>query len=480
MKRVLIVEDEEVVREKIVRTIKWSEEVVLAGAVESGAEALKVCEEVMPEIAFIDIQMPVMDGITLTERLKEKIPHLKVVLLTAYSEFSYARRGIELNVEKYILKYELNEGMLNQILQELSRKIDGENEKVEKQEVLKRLLFEQLTMEKCIDIMDKAGIYWPQSRVYLCWLNCASQEEINRICSHWKTAGIKTECCWVSETAAVLFCSRKQGIRGEIQSKIKMQAEADKDILFIDSEKEVEAWHIHEIFKKMFKVNEMFLFFGESNLISMRLTEFITPFQFQDDLTYIRNELKQRQYDTAVKRIRFLLENKAMRSCNKDALEECLDQLIGEIYEEVSRHDTTISHSWALDMFKRIRACRNMKQIVEIMTEELDKMKKAANMSRKMYQILNYLDEHYMEDLTQEELARRFDWNPSYLSQMFRKELGITYKDYINERKLKKAKELLEEGKLSVEQIAELTGFKSANYFYKIFKKKTGMKPREY
>ncbi|WP_419066724.1 response regulator, partial [Hungatella sp.] len=104
MKKVLIVEDETVVREKIIEAIDWSQDIVLAGAVENGAEALKICEQVMPEIAFVDIQMPVMDGITLTAKLKEKNPHLKVVLLTAYSEFNYARKAIELNVEKYVLK----------------------------------------------------------------------------------------------------------------------------------------------------------------------------------------------------------------------------------------------------------------------------------------------------------------------------------------------------------------------------------------
>ena len=125
MKKVLIVEDETVVREKIIEAIDWSQDIVLAGAVENGAEALKICEQVMPEIAFVDIQMPVMDGITLTAKLKEKNPHLKVVLLTAYSEFNYARKAIELNVEKYVLKYELNEITLNQIVRELSQKIDN-------------------------------------------------------------------------------------------------------------------------------------------------------------------------------------------------------------------------------------------------------------------------------------------------------------------------------------------------------------------
>ena len=78
--------------------------------------------------------------------------------------------------------------------------------------------------------------------------------------------------------------------------------------------------------------------------------------------------------------------------------------------------------------------CRNMKQIVDIMTEELEKIKRSVSMSRKMCQILDYLDKNYLEDITQEDLARQFDWNPSYLSQMFRKEMGITYKEYINER----------------------------------------------
>ena len=480
MKKVLIVEDETVVREKIIEAIDWSQDIVLAGAVENGAEALKICEQVMPEIAFVDIQMPVMDGITLTAKLKEKNPHLKVVLLTAYSEFNYARKAIELNVEKYVLKYELNEITLNQIVRELSQKIDNSNENAGRQAVLGRLLFECLSQGECIMIMNKAGIFWKRNRVYLCCVNNASQEKVNSICERLKTAHIMTEYRQVSESSVVIFCSSEGENGSRIRGEIKKQAESNREFLFIDTMEEIDAWRLHESYLKILRVSEMFLFFGERNLVSIEMADSVIPFLYQEDLKSIRENLKQRQYDTAINQIEVLLEKKAMNSRNKEGLEECLDQLTAEIYEEMSRYDTTVSHGWALDMFKRIHMCRNMKQIVDIMTEELEKIKRSVSMSRKMCQILDYLDKNYLEDITQEDLARQFDWNPSYLSQMFRKELGITYKEYINERKLKKAKELLAEGKLSVEQIAEITGYKSVNYFYKIFKKKTGMKPREY
>lgn len=480
MKKILIVEDESVVREKIVKDIQWSEEIVLAGKVENGAEALKLCERVMPDIVFADIQMPVMDGIALAERLKKKNPYIRIVLLTTYSEFGYAQKAIDLAVDKYVLKYETGQRELNQIIQEICRKIDIENQSGGRREALRRFLFEKLSPDECKRLMNRAGILWNQNRVYLCCVNHGSKENISSICAGLKTEQNMTDYHWVSESSAVIFCKREQGSEACLRSEIKRLAETNRELLFIDMEEETDAWKIHEAFLKMLKVNEMFLFFGERNLISTGILDLVTPFLYQDDLLYIREDISQRRYDTAAERIRLLLEKKAMNSRNKKALEECLDQLTAEIFEEVSRRDDAVSHSYALDLFKKVHSCRNMKQIVELLTEELGRIKRTENLSRKMCRILDYLDKNYLESITQEDLARQFDWNPSYLSQMFRKELGITYKEYINERKLKKAKELLAEGKLSVEQIAELTGYGSVNYFYKIFKKKTGKKPREY
>ena len=93
---------------------------------------------------------------------------------------------------------------------------------------------------------------------------------------------------------------------------------------------------------------------------------------------------------------------------------------------------------------------------------------------------LNYIDFHYMEPLNLEGLAARFVINKNYLSSRFHKEVGVTVTDYINGVRVRQAEQLLEKTALSMQNVAEQSGFSDANYFTRIFKKINGLSPNEY
>ncbi len=105
MTRVLIVDDEKYVRMGIKGETDWSLigcEVV--GEASNGLEGLEKAEELRPDLVVSDIRMPKMDGIQMAEKILEKYPGTKVIFLTAYSEFEYARQAIRLGVSDYLLK----------------------------------------------------------------------------------------------------------------------------------------------------------------------------------------------------------------------------------------------------------------------------------------------------------------------------------------------------------------------------------------
>lgn len=105
MTKVMIVDDEKYVRMGIKTETDWSLigcEVV--GEAGNGLEALELAEEVRPDLVVSDIRMPKMDGIELAEKLTEKYPGVKVIFLTAYNEFEYARQAIRIGVSDYLLK----------------------------------------------------------------------------------------------------------------------------------------------------------------------------------------------------------------------------------------------------------------------------------------------------------------------------------------------------------------------------------------
>ena len=94
--------------------------------------------------------------------------------------------------------------------------------------------------------------------------------------------------------------------------------------------------------------------------------------------------------------------------------------------------------------------------------------------------IITEIQEHYTENITLTELAKKYGISVGYLSSLIKENVGLSYSDYVTARRIQKAKELLEDERLSMEQIAEQTGFRDHFYFIKVFKKHTGITPGQY
>lgn len=105
MYKLVLVDDEKEVRQGLLQNISWNEcGFEIAGEAENGREALEIAERVMPDVVISDIKMPFMDGLQLAEILREKLPTVKILLLTGFDEFEYAQKAIRLNVLEYVLK----------------------------------------------------------------------------------------------------------------------------------------------------------------------------------------------------------------------------------------------------------------------------------------------------------------------------------------------------------------------------------------
>lgn len=105
MYRVMIIDDEQKIKNLLKLTIKWEMlgfEVV--GEASSGIEAINTIDELNPDVLFVDIRMPFMDGIEFAKLAIERYPYLKIVMLTAFNDFDYARECIGIGVTNYLLK----------------------------------------------------------------------------------------------------------------------------------------------------------------------------------------------------------------------------------------------------------------------------------------------------------------------------------------------------------------------------------------
>ena len=129
MKKVMIVEDEELILQGIRNILDWeSLDLEVVHMAHDGAEALEMWEREPVHIVVTDISMPVMDGLELLHKIREKEEQVRFIILTGYDEFAYAREAIRLEVENYILK-PINEEELERQLRETVEKLDEMDKK---------------------------------------------------------------------------------------------------------------------------------------------------------------------------------------------------------------------------------------------------------------------------------------------------------------------------------------------------------------
>lgn len=130
--------------------------------------------------------------------------------------------------------------------------------------------------------------------------------------------------------------------------------------------------------------------------------------------------------------------------------------------------------------------CRVVKCAIEVLEKErverprLAPSRATENASPLVRRAVCYLEQHFDEDITLEELSAKLIVNPSYLSRMIKKEIGKGFVEILTDARLDMAKQMLEQPNAKVYLVAEQVGYKDYAYFYQVFKKRFGISPTEY
>jgi two-component system response regulator YesN len=140
--RVLIVDDEYMVRGLLKRCIDWNEiGMEIIGEASGAQEALELTDKLSPDIIFTDICMPYIDGIELSRLVFEKYPNIKIVILTGYEEFEYAKKSLKLGIADFLLK-PINDDEIRKSALDMKEKIEAERSHSNEYNRLKTLLEE--------------------------------------------------------------------------------------------------------------------------------------------------------------------------------------------------------------------------------------------------------------------------------------------------------------------------------------------------
>ena len=126
MLRVFLVEDESTIRETLRDTVPWGQcGYEFAGEASDGEMALPLIQKARPDVLITDVRMPFMDGLDLSRLVLREFPEMKIVIISGYDDFEYARQAIDIGVERFLLK-PVTKSSLMGVLNEVREKIQGE------------------------------------------------------------------------------------------------------------------------------------------------------------------------------------------------------------------------------------------------------------------------------------------------------------------------------------------------------------------
>ena len=509
MYKVVIIDDEAVIREGLKTIINWGEQgFVVAGEAASGREGLQLIERSRPDLAVVDIKMPGMNGLEMISSLREKKVDCEVIILTGYSEFTYAQKAVELGVKAFVLKpidpRELAEKVETVFqalcLQEKAGEDYREAVLLARDRLLENLVTGEGGEETPVraDALYHLHFPWPSYRVILIEIDYRSnmkvilQNNIRREIERFAGKKFNGHVFSTGRNLCLLLPGREYG--GDMedfwrQFAAGLRARFGVDI-YIAVGKEVK--HVKALATSYHEAESLLLrrfVYGANTVICRReKTESDTG---KDEEGFDWKEIGEKLYIAVFNYNRELLRESLAAVREKLAAGGYIEEFIKAVYIKfyvytANRLKAVDSQGVIFTEEEKIYSELCGKKSLDELHKYFEKMllETAEHLVRKrpdgvIRRIIDYIYRYYEEDLKLEYLARLFGYNPAYLGKIFKAHTGEFFNTYLDMVRMEKAKELLKED-WKVYQIAERVGYQSLEYFGKKFRRFVGMAPTEY
>jgi two-component system response regulator YesN len=516
--RIVVVEDGPKIRRGIVNLIqKISPSYQVVGEAANGRDGIRVMGDTRPDLVIVDIRMLEMSGLEMLQRLKEQGLRHKAVILSAYSDFSFAQQAITLGVSEYLLK-PVSAEKLQRALAAIDRELGEESQKDQSSRFLTlKNIFQDLLLGKAgggqeLQRYSNGESGFDCSRPFVLIGACsgppadgpAGERDRNRA---REQAGLR-------QAFHELFTrqSRFQFLLFDVEiAGLTLLVLTGRDpaavAAFLESELRLEigryalpdlalGWvavqYPEELHSKLQQLRELFrwtLIFGTGEILTpAKVARCATkPLVYPDDL--------EKQAMTAVSRNLYgdLLNIGAEFSAWWTREPYPPEQIIGSFVRFIAMLTNLIKETDP-ELFKQVRQQELMQQVLNAFT--MEQLKTALNdlmlrlmrsraASRSNYGLivskaLRLLEEHYHLGITREELAAKLHITPEYLSMLFDKEVGRSFTAYLKNYRINKAKELLTHTGMKIYEVAEAVGYADPKYFCRVFKEVTGIPAGEY
>ncbi len=524
MFNVLIADDEAVFRRYLRNAIDWEAcGFKLAGEAKNGLDALEMARKNNPDIALVDINMPYMSGLSLSEKLKELFPEIVIVIITGHNEFEYAREAIKIGVVDYILKPFTEEELLvvllkaRGVLQKLSEKksIAQTSTAAMKERFLNLLVSNEYSSDE--EEIKRQFKFFGIDTHSLDFLVAAI--EIDNMYQRWTDAAEIS--LWKYAVSNILGeiiqvegnCILFNGPEGRIVAIIEFRDTSDiTNFRFDDFQRSCSLVKKYVGFTITIGVGTILRGFTGIHSSYMQSLEALQNKAVVGNgkvIKYFDGESKSSNIGFYPSEVNEKLQM-SLRLGNRDEIEEGLEEVFKYIREKNLSWDYTYAVLMGLVSICLSFITENGSDIEEVLGKRFSPYNEIRNSesfeasckwikvlfkkvvdystenkftkSRKIVEtVKEHIETNYGDnDLSVEKIARSLYINSSYLRKVFRKELNLTVSDYITNIRMQKAKELISKGNIRLANVSEKVGYCDASHFSKSFKKHFGMSPSEY
>lgn len=503
MYKVFIVDDEPFIIEGLYDIVDWALlGMEIVGHAENGAEALEALKLIPADILITDISMPKMNGLDLIRNVRDYRPELKVIILSGFNDFDYLKDGMTLGIENYLLKpinLEEFKATLHTVVEKLNESkaqyttLNDYSIMILKDNVMQRWIKQQIHPREFQERADLLGIVLDKDFVMVSLLRPehSNHEVFEVILNYLKsTEGIIPFRDMDGDIVLLYnFDDLELGINEAniINNKLTSVLSAYEPLrLSIGSveETEVEPSRSYTFAKK---VQEYFMIFPEQNILRYD--------DLKDHQANAEDGLHMNWNDYAKLIVAKNIEGLLARIEDDFGSLRQVGGISPSLLQDVAMEGIIrfkmqleeIRHAEEPDLYKRhferIRTTFSIDELIDIMKEVAEITIESLTNDMKspvVQQVLNFIKQSYNEDVSLKTLGGLYNIHPVYLGQLFHKEVGESFTDYINWYRIEKAKELLRISHLKVHEIARSVGYWETGYFYKQFKKYVGISPTEY
>lgn len=515
--KILIVDDEIQIRTGLEIGVPWDSlgisQVFIA---ENGIEALTICEKEKPQIVITDIRMPEISGLELGKKIKELYKPVEVIILSGYSEFEYAKKALELGAFDYLLK-PIRIKELMECVQKTKEKIEKFYLEMKQQSTVSELVgtYEILKLLKKNEVLEKKEIevfqnysfieFKDEVRVGICdydqikeKLDYGTQKlldgKVDELLEKCKSSKIRLKSgkyAFIINVISDFDVERKSIIFQDELKKLNeiLEKEIDNTISMAISKKG-KPEEIPQLFAEAEKLIKKRMYIGKKAFIEtdqdeqevkiklnpldvMKVKKRIEHLDYEHIHLYFKEvflNLKDQKIDSE-DFVRSICEQlKSILFCSM--LEEGIDiegicENNQEFLNDIPKYLTIDEYEHWIDTF------------YEMIIQGLSALSGKQH-SRAILKAVDYISQNYSKNINLEMTAEYVNKSKNYFSYLFKKELGVSFVEYLNIVRIGEAKKILDTTDDKTYEIAEKVGFSDYKYFSSVFKKIVGVSPSKY